>query len=185
MLYAQALIIAHRLKAGFEPFCIQTEIAGSVRRGTKTEVKDIEIACRPKLTPEFDLFDSKIGEHPTELLDYLHNVFEKEHHYIKGKERYRQYALTDGINLDLFIIWPPAQWGIEFLRRTGPAEYSQWMVTLRSKNGACPSHLRFEHGAIWSNNHIIETPTEQSVFDLYGLPFVEPAKRQPLWGGAS
>jgi DNA polymerase/3'-5' exonuclease PolX len=32
-------------------------------------------------------------------------------------------------------------------------------------------------GAIWSSNHIIETPEEQDVFGLIGVPFIAPELR--------
>ena len=97
--------------------------------------------------------------------------------FIKNGPRYKQIQLPEGINLDLFIVQPPAQWGVIYLIRTGSAEFSHRFVTPRKHGGLLPSHLCVKDGAIWSNNHIIETPQERDVFDLAGVPWIEPEKR--------
>jgi DNA polymerase/3'-5' exonuclease PolX len=96
---------------------------------------------------------------------------------VKGGHKYKQIELSDGINLDLFIVTPPAQFGIQFLIRTGSAEFSHKFVTARQYGGFMPGYLKVKDGAIWSNNHVIETPEELDVFNLAGMPYISPELR--------
>jgi DNA polymerase/3'-5' exonuclease PolX len=173
MRIALAGVIAEKWVANLAPVCERVEIAGSIRR-EKPEVKDIEIVCIPKFEPVNDMFGQPLR--PMNMLeDYLRGA---PCVIVKNGPRYKQIQLPEGINLDLFIVQPPAQWGVIFLIRTGSAEFSHRFVTPRKHGGLLPSHLHVKDGAIWSNNHIIETPQERDVFDLAGVPWIEPEERR-------
>jgi DNA polymerase/3'-5' exonuclease PolX len=161
--------LAQNLVKQLAPFCKRIEIAGSVRRN-KPEVGDIELVAIPVF--EFDMFGNVSEEHQ---LDGV--CWEEFGKVIKNGHKYKQIELKDGINLDLFIVTPPAQWGVVFTIRTGSAEFSHRLVTPRKFGGMMPSNYKVQGGAIWSNNHIIETPEESDVFDLIGVPFIAPEKR--------
>jgi DNA polymerase/3'-5' exonuclease PolX len=167
---SQAAIIVQDLMIKLSPYCHRLEPAGSYRRG-KSEIGDIELVAMPKYE-DWDLFGKLTDDHMLDLLDWT--AYGK---LIKGGHKYKQIELFEGVNLDLFIVTEPAQFGVVHLIRTGPAEYSHKMVTARSAGGLMPSNYRFKDGAIWSRNHIIETPEERDVFDLFGMPFVEPELR--------
>lgn len=151
------------------PYCERIEIAGSVRR-RKPTVGDIELVAIPKF--ETDMFGATTQDHLLDLFDWA--TIGK---FVKGGHKYKQIELDTGINLDLFIVTPPAQFGIQFMIRTGSADFSHRLVTPRKYGGLMPSNYRVKDGAIWSDNHIIKTPNEQDVFDLIGVPFIQPELR--------
>lgn len=168
---AQAEEIAQGLVERLSGRCLRIEIAGSIRR-RKPEIGDIEIVAEPY--PTFDMFGLETYfPHELDQIDWTNYG-----RLIKNGSRYKQIELTEGINLDLFIVLPPAQWGVIYLIRTGSAEFSHRFVTPRKYGGLLPSNLRVQDGAIWSNNHIIETPQERDVFDLAGVPWIEPEERR-------
>ena len=167
---AQARQIAESVIVRLEPYCERIEIAGSIRR-QKPEVGDIEIVAIPK--PTFDLFGTP-GMEPHQL-DIV--TWEDFGNMVKGGHKYKQIELREGVNLDLFIVTPPAQWGIQFLIRTGSADFSHRFVTHKGQGGLLPGYLRVQDGAIWSNNHIIPTPEEIDVFNLAGVEYISPEKR--------
>lgn len=168
--YTQAHLIATDLLKRLSPFCGRIEIAGSIRR-RKTEIGDIEIVAIPK--PLFDMFGNRIETHELDTVKW-----DDFGTWIKGGHKYKQIELKEGITLDLFIVTPPAEWGIQFLLRTGPQDYSHRIVTPRNQGGLLPGYLKVQEGAIWSHNHIIPTPEEVDVYNLLGIPYTEPECRE-------
>lgn len=167
---ATAREIAEQVIEKLAPLCERIEIAGSIRR-QKEEVGDIEIVAIPR--PVTDMFGNPTTDHTLDLFDYS-TIGRLE----MGGHKYKKIALTEGPQLDLFIVTPPAQWGVQFLIRTGPAEYCHAIVTSKMYSGLLPSHLHVKDGAIWNNAQtIIETPEEADVYNLLGIPYVEPEAR--------
>ena len=166
---SDALFVAERLVDRLSIYCQRIEIAGSVRR-KKSGVGDIELVAIPRF--ETDLFGASSDIHLLDVFDW-----ECVGRIVKGGHKYKQIELEEGVNLDLFIVTPPAQWGVQFMIRTGSAEFSHRLVTPRKHGGLMPSNYRVKDGAIWSNSHIIATPEEQDVFDLIGIPFIDPVAR--------
>ena len=168
--FTQAQILVKQLLVELKPYCSRLEPAGSYRRG-KAEIGDIELCAIP--LPTFDLFNAACYEpHQLDMVDW--SRFGKLE---MGGHKYKKIQLHTGIQLDLFIITPPAQWGIQFLIRTGSAEFSHKFVTPKSQGGMLPSYLKVKDGAIWSNNHILVTPEEMDVFDLCGVKYIPPELR--------
>jgi DNA polymerase/3'-5' exonuclease PolX len=97
---------------------------------------------------------------------------------IKNGDRMKQIELPEGIMLDLFIVLPPAQWGVIYAIRTGPADYSHWLVTLRKHGGALPSYMKVHDGGIYEDAELIETPEESDVFKLLQMQYVKPEDRR-------
>ena len=156
-----------------EPFCERIEIAGSVRR-LKPDVHDIELCAIPKMQPGNTLFGDLVSA--LAAFDYG-----QLGHVIKGGQRYVQVALHEGINLDLFVVLPPAQWGVIFTLRTGPADFSTRCVTQRRKGGLLPSYLQVKDGTVRyaSTGEVIPTPEEEDFFRVLGiLPVDPPDKRR-------
>lgn len=169
--WQEAFNLAVGITAKLADYCQRIEIAGSVRR-QKPEVGDIEIVAIPNQS--IDMFGNSTSDHWLDVVDW-------EKHFgkiIKGGHKYKQIELFEGVNLDLFIVTPPAQWGVQFLIRTGPADFSHRFVTHKAQGGMLPGYLRVQDGAIWSNNHIVETPEEADVFSLIGIPYIEPGDRK-------
>lgn len=181
-----AIAIARDIQTRLAPACVQIEIAGGLRRN-KPDVHDIELVAQPRLIPVENLFNEHIDDHSLldERLAELLDAGALTPGAADGS-RFKQYRVPpSGIALDLFIVLPPAQWGYIMAIRTGPAHYSQWLVTRRNKNGALPSHLSAHNGAIWEGDRqqrVIETPAEADFFQVLGLPMPAPADRTPRWG---
>lgn len=169
--------VAGRLVAMLSPACSRIEIAGSLRRG-RADVKDIEIVCVPSVSDERDLFGELTGTDALRpRVDALVRSGVLSWRVNASNESGRRfYALRveDMINLDLFAVLAPAQWGAIFAIRTGPAEYSQAAVTrCRSRGLRCvDGHLERV-----SNGSVVPTPEEVDFFRACGVPFVPPERR--------
>jgi DNA polymerase/3'-5' exonuclease PolX len=170
---AEAERIGRSMVNALLPLCERVELAGSIRRRAPF-VGDIEIVAIPKqVTDMFGAVLPLSSDHALNRPDWSLYGSVK----VDGSKQ-KKILLLQGIQLDLFIVTPPAQWGVQFLLRTGPADYSHKMVTARKYGGCMPSHLRVQGGAVWSNNHVIPTPEESDVYTLFGLGYVPPEMRK-------
>lgn len=159
------------------PYSERIEIAGSIRR-LKPDVGDIELVAIPKTTPILDLFNQQIGE--TSML-YDRKLMESLGIVQKFGKRQCQVALYQDVQLDLFIVLPPAQWPVIFTIRTGPPDFSKWIVTPRNKGGALPNGWRSENGRIWDGQTEMQFEEELDFLKFLGLGWIEPKDRQPRW----
>lgn len=181
MKYEKAKSVAEQLTLDFAPYCERIEIAGSIRR-EKPIVGDIEIVATPILAR--DLFGA-LSPGPC-VLDHALNVMVRDGYLgkvLKNGLRYKQFELPQGIELDLFIVRPPAQWGVIFAIRTGPRAFSRWIVTQRRAGGALPSGFRVKDGAVHlgltGNSRVIPMPEEMNFLKFVGLGWIAPAERRP------
>lgn len=185
MIYEQAYKLARDLADDLAPACERIEIAGGLRR-RKPDVHDLELVAIPKSFPLVRNLLGEVTEDYFPLDDYLADLVElgKLAPGDKNGRRFKQFkVLPSGIYLDLFIVLPPAQWGVIKAIRTGPAHYSHWLVTRKDRGGALPNHLRVKDGAIRPlyDDLVIETPTEESFFEALGIPMPDPVDRVPAW----
>lgn len=178
--HSQVLPIAQTIVSRLASYCERIEIAGSLRR-MAPHVGDIEIVCVPKF--QEDLFGNATG---ASLLDgYLDSLIASGKIYHgddkKWGEKYKKFLFdtTGGhtFQVDLFIQPDPATWGVNFMIRTGSAEFSQRMVTQRDKGGMCPPGFAFISGRLYYAGQLLETPEERDVFDALGVEWVEPHER--------
>ncbi|RLC82109.1 MAG: hypothetical protein DRI81_00600 [Chloroflexi bacterium] len=181
MKYTAAKGIADGLLQDLAPYCERVEIAGSIRRG-KAEVGDIEIVAEPVLS--LDLFGAP-SPGPCALDGAIAGMVRSGYlgEAIKNGLRYKQLALPQGIKLDLFIVRPPAQWGVIFAIRTGPADFSRWLVTQRKLGGALPSYCRVKDGGVHhgltGKSTPVPMPEEIDLFNFVGLDWLAPENRKP------
>ena len=180
MKHDDALTIAKRLLEELRPWCDRIEIGGSIRRG-KPEVKDIEIVAIPRCEViQSDLFGATTNIYPVQ--SFLHDRERSgEWVNVKGREKYFQYILSDGINLDLFFVTPPAQWGVVYVLRTGPTEFNHWLVTSRQHGGCLPAFASMSGAGIYDNGRLVNMPEEISFLNFLGLGWIEPKDRIPHW----
>jgi len=160
---SSALKRATIARAALRPYCSRVEIAGSVRRKLP-RVGEIEIVCKPRHI--VDLFGASVPLHiPGDVLG---------RHVTRG-ERYRQIILPDGIILDLFIVLPPAQWGVILALRTGSAAFSRRLVS-HPPFGVLPGEYMVRDGAVRlvGTGEIVPTPEEEDFFRLCGIEFIPP-----------
>ncbi len=173
MIYAEAKVIADQLVERFTPQCERVVIAGSLRRH-KSEVHDIDLVILPKTQTKKDCFDNPIG---------VESLFRPEEmglgHFEKNGARQKQILLPSGIYVELWICLPPAQWGWQLVLRTGPADYTKWLVLPKRFGGALPAHLTVHDGALWNHNTLIPTPEEHDFYQAMGLSWVAPELRCP------
>lgn len=178
MQWQQANDIAVSLVDKLAPYCQKVQIAGSVRRG-KPEVKDLEIVCIPRMTQTYNLLGEPLLSSPAWQND-LNAILGAVQ--LKGGEKYKQFELPQGINLDLFCVTPPAQWGLIFTMRTGPWQFSNWVVTQRAKGGALPSFAKVRGGAVIAYDEVMPMPEEMDFLNFCQLGWIEPKDRAPRWG---
>jgi len=155
----RARAIAEKVVDLLAPQCVRIEIAGSIRRG-EPEVGDIEIVTIPN-----DFADAML---PTLLPGAI---------FLKDGSRYKKIFLLKGINLDLFLVRPPAQWGVLFTLRTGPADFSHWIVSKRSAGGRLPSNCLVQNGQVFRDGESLPMPEEEDFLRLLELEGVAPAER--------
>jgi len=195
MLNSDALKIALDLIEILKPGCLRIEVKGSICR-LAAHVKDIEILAIPDLTPlpppklEFGKLNQVI--HKTRLDKIVHELKETGLiHYIKGADKYKRFYWKEPyIAVDLFLVTPPAQWGVLSVIRTGPGDFSHWMVTRKSQGGALPDDYIVEDGVVgkrlrgvkgYTRASEISMPEEMDFFRLCEMEYLEPSQRSARW----
>jgi len=170
----QAQTLSDKILAALSPGCELAEVAGSIRR-LRPEVGDIEIVCIPRQT--IDLFGDPVGS----LLDMVLANLTNEGRLTRGDKngvKYKNFFIptVPDLKLDLFITTPEC-WGVNFTIRTGSADFSRRLVTQKSKGGLLPDDLSISGARVWRGAAALETPTEQNLFDLIGLDWIDPRER--------
>ncbi len=172
MKLVQASILARAIADEFGTGCERVEVAGSVRR-CKAEAGDLKIVAVPRRGTDL------LGAPADSLLDPIIDNLVRAGRLqaIKGGEKYKQFLLPrHGIKLDLFLAQPD-NFGLIFLLRTGPAEFSQRMVTPRRRGGHMPSIFKVSEGFVRKSGRALSTPEEADVFHLWDMEFIEPWER--------
>lgn len=183
----EASIVAAELVAALRGGCERIEVAGSLRRG-RPDVGDIELVAIPTITRETvpdGMFDERIVERDglAEAVEALRAdgvLIPHPDRPAMGQRYSRLLHVGSGLQVDLFAVLPPAQWGVIFLIRTGPADYSQRVVTLARKRGYHVSAGAVHRGGLGCGSspcEVIATPDEYDVLRLFGLPPLMPEQR--------
>ena len=164
----EAETVANSVLAHLAPFVKRAVVAGSVRR-RRPDVKDIEIVAEP-----LDVPDGLFGETRPGVAE-IREAAAAWGHVTKGGDKYIQVAdvLGSGMALDLFLVTPPASWGTILTIRTGPADFSQMLVTkLRGR------FMRCEGGRVLGRGRVeVPTPTEEDFFAACGVDYLPPEER--------
>lgn len=190
MEYKKALSLAIEIKNAIAPACDRIELKGGLAR-RKPDVHDIDIMVQPNGRRPALQFGMKEKDAPRSDLDLaLHSLTENGLlRFIEGGQRLKKFSIQQGtlnpFRLELYILLPPAQWGVISVIRTGSEEFSKWMVTSRDKGGALPPQYCCMDGGIRKMSHIEEVlpmPEEEDFFKFCGMPWLAPESRQPQWG---
>jgi len=207
MNHSAALKVAESLVEHLRPVCTRIEIKGSLSR-LKPEVGDIEILAAPDLAPVPRArleFGKPIPRSYNTALDKLVDEMRKDGAILlqADGDRYKKLWLNyAGIQVDLFINIQPSQWGVQSVIRTGPEDFSHWVVTDRKHGGALPNGYFVKHQVVWitreiekfrvpreadkaialltDTNHLI-MPEEIDFFNFLELKWVEPKDRGATW----
>jgi len=170
---AEALL--EKLRPAFELFP-EPAILGSLRR-EKAMIGDIEIIGVPK--PVLDLFLQSTGETYVDLLLAEWGVA-----LTKNGQKQKQFIFTtrsgEIYQVDLFLQPDPETWGVNFLLRTGSDRFNRRMVTRKSKHndfGLKPDGYSLSGARVWYQGEKLDTPTEESIFELWGMDVVHPRER--------
>jgi DNA polymerase/3'-5' exonuclease PolX len=164
--------VASEVCSLLEPHVTRQVIAGSIRR-RRPEVKDIEIVAEPAMVP-----DGFLGERRPCSVE-IKELAATWGRLTKGGEKYVQVedVLGSGLALDLFLVTPPASWGAILAIRTGPAAYSQMLVSaLRGRLMRCEDGRVVSSGLLGLDEEVW-TPDEESFFGACGVRYVPPEQR--------
>jgi len=174
--------IAESLKHDLEPFCHRIEIGGSIRR-KKPEVKDIELVCIPKFgdypTGQMSLEGDPLTSYENLLFEHIAANRDDKYGIHKMGDKYAQIevhhdhatGVRQYIKVDVFTATQET-WGYIFMIRTGPAEFSKWVVTELKRKGYVP-----KDGAVWLGGKPIPTRDETDVFHLLQISDIYPEYR--------
>ena len=200
MEYARALDLAHELVCDLRSECEQIAIAGSVRR-EKAEVKDLELVAIPKfeLVPILDMFGQQMGVDRVNLLEERLDALLEPCTWPwafdamlrrNGPHYKRLWNEEARIACDLFLTTERG-WGGAMAIRTGPADFSQALVTLALRRRMHVADGCLLHGHPKDDGCtkgelcplIVPTLTEEAFFQALGLKWVDPRSRtaEAIW----
>lgn len=186
----EAIAIAKAFVAEIEDCCVTLTVGGSLRRRLAM-IGDIEVVAVPEIATRSE---GLLGDVTTtvDLLDVRMRGLLEEGKVEKrldrnGSPRWGptlKYLTYQGARVDLFS--PCAErLGWILLLRTGPAAFSRQLVVPRSgrtkdgRPGLLPPLIMPRDGWLtWRvSGERIATPDEESVFNVFGLPWIPPWER--------
>lgn len=188
----QADILARKIRDELAVGCEEIEVAGSLRRRAPF-VGDLELVARPRWRPA--LFgDGKDFDELHEAVSRLVALGSLSWREVStgkvirppktaenaGRKYYPLIATRSGVPLDLFVVRPPATWGVIFAIRTGDRDFSRCLVQRAAKlgHGVTEGALRAERGM----GAAFDTSTERAFFEAIRAPWVPPEERSATTG---
>jgi len=180
---ADAYAVADELRLWLRPVVERIEVAGSLRRG-KPEVGDIELVAVPRFEADtVDLWGQPVNMLERRLDWSIERGWLARPPDGKRGPRYSKLRHPEsGLQVDLFSVIEPAQFGLIFLIRTGPAAYSQWLMTEALRRGlhVAAGALRrgFACRRATCTCPIMPTPEEADVYAALRLPYLAPERRE-------
>lgn len=187
-----ALMAAEKLVRALWSGCERIEIAGSLRR-CKPQVHDIEIVAVARFGT---MPDGLFGSIEVDALEHCIAAMLADDSRLAARavENKRADGSIDvgtklgpafkalvfhDIPVDLFIVRPPASWGVIYGLRTGPGDWNTRLVTECKNIGRRVSGGRVERWASPTSSWVaVPTPEEADFFAALGQPWVEPAERR-------
>lgn len=171
MKYPMAVEIARQISEEMKPFVVRSKAVGSLRR-RKPEVGDIEFVVEPHM--KADLVGDKTPD-----LDELKRQAAAWGEISMNGTRMIQVRKVFGtsLTLELYLCWPPSEWGSMLVVRTGPWELGRALMTRLNALGIKHSghHLRRK-----ATGELIPTPREEDVFRAAGVTHI-PVRLRDAW----
>lgn len=196
---AQASGVADQLLTVLGLGCHRIAIAGSIRR-QRPDVGDIELVAVPRVHT-LHVADGLFGEREV-TVDELQVVIDTllmdgtltSHptHPARGPKYSKLIHVTSGLQVDLFCAKPDgSNFGLIYLIRTGPAAFSQYLVTEAKARGhhVAAGELHVGPGSRdprgeWhpplgcpERCSVIQTPEERDVFVALRMAEIPPERR--------
>lgn len=185
---SHAQIVAERIIYALVPHCDRLKVAGSIRR-EKEVIGDIEIVCIPRFTtPAHVLIPGAVDKVSALQFINLEQILNATM-VLNGAKYKKMLLVKEKVMLDLFIVTPPAQWGVIFTIRTGGEDFSHRVVATKQTpitlsngqrtHGLLPSYLKVRGGCLMyaDKNEVIDTPEEEDFFKAIKLPWISPTER--------
>ena len=189
MKYADALELTGELVEWFRDCCLRIEPVGSVKRGDKEDVHDIEILLiadpvAPKL--EFGqkiIYKTRLDKRLAQLVN--EGILCEARKNANG-DKFKRFAIVEFSDaedfcIELFIVRPET-WGIQNVIRTGPLEFSKRFVTNKAHRGLLPDNLEYIKGETMiidkATNEALSLPEEADAIAVLGLGWIEPNQRR-------
>jgi DNA polymerase/3'-5' exonuclease PolX len=177
---AAAIEVARELVRLLGPVAERLVIAGSLRR-RKPEVGDVEVLYIPRTTPEpdglFDTVQANLADRAIQsLLDagVLAKRLNSLDSEMWGPKNKLAVHLATGIPVDLFAA-TPANWFNYLVCRTGSADNNTRIATAAKSKGW--TWKPYAHGFLDQHANWQRVTSEQDVFALAGLPYLDPWQR--------
>lgn len=180
-----AMEVAGFMMEWLTPSCERVEIAGSLRRG-KPQVSDVEILYESKVETRqapgdmFAMEEVPLAEDSLQLM-LDEGILTKRPNKNGGTNWGGRNKLAvhakSGIPVDLFRVLPGYYWANALVCRTGPSDLNVRICTEARKRGL--KWQPYGEGYVYEDGTGgILCPTEESVFEAVGLPFLPPEKRK-------
>lgn len=168
--YSLLLPIAEKIVRFIEPYCQRVVIAGSIRR-KDAECGDIDIVAIPKFTEIPSLLGDPVLESHMDkcklselgILSANGSKLKKFTYRFNGEE----------IPVQIFIVTPPAEFGVVLAIRTGPQQLGVRMVTQNFKPfGYLSAGHYVKDGALWTrgSNIKVPCPEEEDFLNFLSMP---------------
>lgn len=172
---------ADRLVELLSPACERIVVAGSIRREKPDGIKDIELVAIPRcetapnLLGEHDVTRTFLDARIAEIGGLVPRAMTGGSFRMGARYKALEWVWNGVLApVDLFLVLPPAEWGAILAIRTGPAAFSQHLVTSAKRLGR---HVA--SGRVFTrDDEIISTPTERDFFDACGVEWMEPRERR-------
>lgn len=160
--YKQMSEIAQPVLDVMSGFCTRIELAGSIRRKSSS-CGDIDIVCIPKFDIGTNLFEK---EEYVSHMEYcpLSSVGTVTASGLRMKKLTVSTKKFGDFKCQVFIVIPPAQYGVLMAIRTGPARFSKFIVTSSIRpEGLLSAAHKVHDGGLYSikDQTLIETPEEK------------------------
>lgn len=195
---SDAKIVSGNIVSCLEKYCLPgyCKVAGSIRRESENP-GDIDIVLIP--TP--DVPRPKFGDKQFHKTFLDRALWEMENGAgltkLAGGDKLKRYTLDIGefginsmaipvIAKMQITICTPDNWTYWYLIRTGPADFSHWIVTQKQRGGAIPNGVHYNDFHLWNDDGTkIETPDEHEWFKALGLLWISPKERRAPAGWRS
>ena len=179
--YEVALPVAKEIVSLLAPACERIAIAGSLRR-QKPLVGDIEILFVPLMSERPDgLFDTVVVSVAQEVIEqklkdgYFSKRPSKTGVFTWGEANKLAIHTASGIPVDLFSV-PAANWWVSLVIRTGSKETNMRLTTGANKLNR--TLHAYGYGVTdRKTNETIAATSEEHVFELCGVPYLLPDRR--------